>query len=635
MTPHTFLRPCLSLGFCALPMLAIGCASGELHGAPTTVEPRIDSLSTTRLAVGDRLELFGSGLPDRGEGWVDVRFRGELRTADGSSHAADFTVPLAVDEPGIVVWESFGAYRIPFGDGIQTGTFLGEITATSRYFDGSYTESADRGLLVQLEIEPSIVVRDFRAMGDGWYADCAEPTTTAIHGVAYGMRVRAVGFRPVRTEFVLSPGFVIDGVATTDVTRFTQVGDDPEQAILVRPAVVPDYVDGFLASVSVRMFDEGGGVHELEYPVAVRRPIEVVWNTRMEVAELLPPEPVSGCIAGGEASVVTEYSESRSETRTRGWQRAMSRNWTTTLGEQHGETYGSSLTEGVTDTTGTTVTMTDATSSGGSVTDTDTFTRTDGRMGTTSVNFTEGESDTVGWSVGRGHTDSTSNEIGVGVSGEVSVGVSGEASTGILPGGKVGGSVEGSVGVEGSYRRGWGSSDTETVGAMGSSTDSSSVSVGRTEGTMSSQSESRSRAVGSTWQRSQSYAEANSFSRALSSQSSRSYQQSVQQSRTVAEGLGTTETELYSVSTTEATSLRTQSWVWAGQYGVWYRQTTRLVRRGVVVTYDLCGNSAEAGEVRIDDWRWAPDLAVGASCPPPSNLPPAECRIEPCSSIGP
>ncbi|MFN7697529.1 MAG: hypothetical protein ACK5U8_06510 [Deltaproteobacteria bacterium] len=613
---------------------ALGCAAG---GAPPEApdSPRIDGLSTVRVAVGERLELFGSGLPERSDGWADVQFVGEFRAADGTTSAVDFTVPLLAGEPGVLAWQSFGAYRIPFGDGLQVGVFVGEIRATARYYDGSSTEPSGRGLLAQIEVAPSVVVRDFRAMGDGWYADCAEPTTTAIHGVAYGMRVRAVGFTPVRTEFVLSPGFVMDDVATTDVTRITQPDADPEQAILVRPAMVPDYVDGFVASVSVRMIDDTGTTHELDYPIAVRRPMEVVWNTRMEVAELLPPEPVSGCIAGGGASVVTEYSESRSETRTRGWQRAMARNWTTTVGEQSGETYGSSLSQGVTDTTGTTTTMTDATSQGGSVTDTDTFTRTDGRMATTSVNFTEGSSDTIGWSVGRGHTDSSTRELGRSVSGGVTVGANGEASTGILPGGKVGGSVEGTVGTEASYRRGWGSSDTETVGAMGARTDMTSVARGATEGTMSSVSESRSRAVGSNWERSQSYSEANSFSRALSTEATRSYQQSVQQSRSVAESLGTTETELYSVSTTEASSLSTQSWVWAGQFGVWYRQTTRLVRRGVVVTYDLCGNSAQAGQVRIDDWRWAPDLAVGPSCPPPSNLPAAECRIEPCGSVQP
>jgi len=614
--------------------LGSGCAAA---GDPiVTIDlPRIDGLSTASIEVGERLEIFGTGFPDSGVGWVDVRFLGEFRVADATPQPVDLVVPLAATAPGIIVWDSFGAYRVPFGDGVHVGTFVGEITGTARFFDGSLTEPHGTGLLAQLTVEPSLVVRDFRAMGDGWYADCAEPATTAIHGVAYGMRVTAVGFRPVLTEFVLSPGFIVGTEATTDVTRFTQAGDDAEHAILVRPALVPDYVDGFGASVTVRMIDDSGRTRELNYPFGVRRPLEVVWTTRMEIAEILPAEPVSGCIPGGGASVVTEYSESRSETRTRTWQRTMSRGWTATVGEQHGESYGSSLSEGTTDTAGTTVTLTDAASRGGSVTDTDTFTRTDGRMATTSVNFTDGTADNVGWSVGRGHTDSTTNEVGAGVSGSVTIGASGEVGTGSIPGGKVGSSVEGEVGTEASYRRGWGSSDTETVGATGGRTDSSSVSGGTTTGSMSSVSEARSRAVGSNWQRTQSYAEANSFSRAISSLSTRSYQQSVQRSASIAESLGTTDSELYSVSTTQATSLRTQSWVWATQYGVWYRQTMRLVRTGTVVVYDLCGNSSDAGQVSVDDWRWAPDLAVGESCPPPSNLPQAACRIEPCGSVRP
>jgi hypothetical protein len=57
-----------------------------------------------------------------------------------------------------------------------------------------------------------------------------------------------------------------------------------------------------------------------------------------------------------------------------------------------------------------------------------------------------------------------------------------------------------------------------------------------------------------------------------------------------------------------------------------------MVRFGTVVTYDLCGNSADVGQVSVDDWNWAPDLAVGPECPPPTNMPPAECRIPPCGA---
>lgn len=96
---------------------ALGCAAG---GPPPEApdSPRIDGLSTVRVAVGERLELFGSGLPERSDGWADVQFVGEFRAADGTTSAVDFTVPLLAGEPGVLAWQSFGAYRIPFGDGL-------------------------------------------------------------------------------------------------------------------------------------------------------------------------------------------------------------------------------------------------------------------------------------------------------------------------------------------------------------------------------------------------------------------------------------------------------------------------------------------------------------------------------------
>lgn len=72
----------------------------------------------------------------------------------------------------------------------------------------------------------------------------------------------------------------------------------------------------------------------------------------------------------------------------------------------------------------------------------------------------------------------------------------------------------------------------------------------------------------------------------------------------------------------------------AGSYGVFYRQTLRLVRRAAVVAYNQCGQAQVVGDVDFSDWTWSPDLALGPACPPlpPSNLPPASCLVPPCSN---
>jgi hypothetical protein len=67
-------------------------------------------------------------------------------------------------------------------------------------------------------------------------------------------------------------------------------------------------------------------------------------------------------------------------------------------------------------------------------------------------------------------------------------------------------------------------------------------------------------------------------------------------------------------------------------YGVFYRQTLRLVRRAAIVAYNQCGYAKVVGDLDFVDWAWSPDLGLGPSCPPlpASNLPPPSCLLPPC-----
>jgi len=89
----------------------------------------------------------------------------------------------------------------------------------------------------------------------------------------------------------------------------------------------------------------------------------------------------------------------------------------------------------------------------------------------------------------------------------------------------------------------------------------------------------------------------------------------------------------WQASSTETISKTFGGQVIAKTYGVFYRQTIRLMRRAAVVTYNQCGSANVVAELDFSDWTWAPDLALGESCPPfpESNLPSAQCLISPCS----
>ncbi len=86
-----------------------------------------------------------------------------------------------------------------------------------------------------------------------------------------------------------------------------------------------------------------------------------------------------------------------------------------------------------------------------------------------------------------------------------------------------------------------------------------------------------------------------------------------------------------SVSSSDSHGLSINRHVLANQYGVVYRQTQRLLRRGDIVEYSECGEKNVIGEAQLTDWSWAPDIAIthNGVCPPlpPSNLPPAKCYI--------
>lgn len=82
------------------------------------------------------------------------------------------------------------------------------------------------------------------------------------------------------------------------------------------------------------------------------------------------------------------------------------------------------------------------------------------------------------------------------------------------------------------------------------------------------------------------------------------------------------------VTSSQDESLSLSGRVLPGQFGVFYRQTQRLERKGKVLRRDACGATYVLGDAIVTDWDWAPDLALTSNgrCPPapPSNLPPAQ-----------
>jgi hypothetical protein len=590
--------------------LLAGCAGSGVDNQPTVLPARITGFSANRLAVGDQLTLSGSGFLTPDQGWVDVRFAGTFSASDGSgSQPVDLTIPLQANDAGQLVWERFGAYRVPFGPGDKIGTFDGKVYAINRYYSGEEVPSTDLfATPATLEVAPSVVLVDMRAVGHGWIADCKFAATTAINEVPYLMHFKAVGFEASQFLYTFGEGFLVDGQATTSVTRYNHPMLSNDHTMLVAFAEVPDNTQGFQTSVIVQGTATDGSQYMLDVPILVRRPLQVYFPDPMAIAQIYQPQPVSGCIPGGQVGITTAYSESTSETRTRQLTNTQSVGWDKTYGQQFTDTYGKSNTQGTDSSTNTTNTVTDGRTTTHDENTTYTNSMTQGFARTNHIDYTQMSTNSYDWTVNNESHHDFNKEVG----------------------GMAGGSLFGIVDIGAQGKVGWVDGT-----SMGTSQHTGTMNTtGTTSGTSSTTSqdvtEGVARSQGTSWGISQTYAEANSFTQGQHYDSTDSYSDAATKSTSLGMQLQTSQSVSESVSTTNYQGLVTSGNVPALENAVWYRQTTRLVRVGVIVAYDLCGNGSPVGNTSIDDWTWAPDLAIGNSCPPPPDLPPAQCLLEPC-----
>ncbi len=78
------------------------------------------------------------------------------------------------------------------------------------------------------------------------------------------------------------------------------------------------------------------------------------------------------------------------------------------------------------------------------------------------------------------------------------------------------------------------------------------------------------------------------------------------------------------VSSSSTTGQNISLQILPGYFGMSYQQLVRLERKVDVVYHNACGLSGVVGEAELTNWNFAFDVAQGPSCPPPTNLPPAE-----------
>ena len=612
-----------------------GCGT-DLEGIPAGT-PELTGVSTQSVVVGQTIDFFGNDILLRDAngrvvldgGKIRLHLRGTFLATDGSAVPVDLSVSpslghdLADPNSQILTWRRVGPFVNPFTGDARIGRFEGDVRVTREDDDGLVTKSAKMPL--ELEVKPSIVIESFQPIG----AECAAPAPRALAGLAYQLGIRATGIRPTKFVYEVSQIGANDGqtrivhdFGTGNAVATDVLGRD--EAIIFNP--VKDDLQFYVTDVRVIATDDEGRSVETAIPLTVHRPIEVRFRGEQELAEVYEPEPVSGCIPGTIGGEVT-YEESTTETRQRSVSVTVSTNW----GRSAGHTVSQSLREGVSG--GESVSR----SLGGSEWEGSTSQESMGvsysRNTANDVNFSTRDGETWSWNVNEGESnedyESRMNMIFGEGSWSGSVGASAEGS---IPGfAKVTGHTETTVGVKaGGSTAGTTGNRTRVSRESGygmSGTRDETNSFGTTTSERESQNMSGSFSLSNSRQRNFNDTESREESRTWS------FGTGLSQSETVSEGISEAESSTWQTSESLTVSQSYSGRIPRTKVGMFYRQTSRFVRRAEVRTYDLCGLATHAGELQFNEWEWAPDLAIGDDCsvePPPTKLPNARCFIPPC-----
>ena len=607
----------------------IACGETENEEPEESTAPVITAVDRSELVVGEPLFMRGANLAYGAGEFTRVTFDGIFRGDDGSVTPTQVTVTPVFDSTvaggdDVMVWPRFGPFENPFGEGLGTGTFVGRITATAYYPDGR-TESGEASDEVAIRVGASVTFETLQPL----VANCGAPAIRGIGGLPYEMTVRAIGFTPAswRVEADLvngETGLVVFERAATGPT-LTLGWDEP---FVLNP--VADGERNYTTVIRAIAYDSQGRAVETALPYTVHRPLQIEYDGNYEVAEVFEPVPVSGCIPGQVGNRVT-YSETQTETRQQTVSTTISSDWSRSNGITNSRNWTDGFQEGTTSST----TASNSTTNSETQSASDTYNVSHNESSSNSTGLSSSDGENWSFDVTEGSTRSEgvnrTNELSANAEVSASVTAGGSVGLPMVANGEASATVGTRVGVGASH--GWGSS--ETVGASRSTGSSTGGSATNTASFGSVTSEGSSSSIGGSYVVGSSQSTARSLSDTNGRSESRTYSfgEGTSESEIISEGLTEAESETWSESSSHSTLTSYSAVIAPGRFGVFYRQTTRLVRRADVYSYNLCGVLEKQGEMMFNEWAWAPELAIAESCGetlPPSSLPAAECYIAPC-----
>ncbi len=618
------------LGVILVSLLLAGACTDGVEDVPLGGGPQVTGLSKQSVVIGETVEFYGNGFrgTDDREGVTRLTFQGTFQSDSGDSADVDFTFTPIYDglldnTRDVLRWSRFGPYENPFGMG-TTGTFRGKVLATNINEDGTMVKGTSTRSF-EMRVEPSIVIEKLEPL----IADCGSPALRGLGGLPYQVEVRAIGFTPTRYVYHFTNVNNQDGEISIEHTASgptDSVGWD--EPVVLNP--VPEDVMAYVTNVRIEAFDAKGQAVETALPFSVHRPMEFYYDGKLQVAEYFEPEPVTSCIPGSPGSRVT-YSETMSETRQRSVSVTISTQWNQSQGSSNSSNWSEGVSEGITQSH----TDAESVSLAESENTSESYGVSYNEASSNNVGFSSTDGETWGWDFSEGVTDEQSLQRAQELSGEVGLSVTATVGAeGSVPGFA---KVSGSVATQGSVR----------VGTRVGNTLGERTAVSQNQGYSTGGRRDQSQTFGSTTTDSTgtnvngSYAvtstsnNTRSFNDTEARSESRTYNLggSATENNVVSQGVTESEQQTWVESSTDSTLTSFSGIIPVNRFGVFYRQTVRLARKGQLRSYDLCGVSEVQGEMTFNEWSWAPALAIGDECgavQPQSNLPQAECFSEPC-----
>jgi hypothetical protein len=356
---------------------------------PVETEPALLAIQESKISVGAAMTFVGANFFPSDDVRTDIRFDGQFVSDAGDAEPVNgLRIRPHRQDANTLVWTNFGPFSNPFSSaGNRIGTFTGTATAVTSAKDGTQPipEVESRPLLVELAIQPSVVIKELRPRIN---ATCEEPVKRVLGSFTYTMTVEAVGFTPVNFTFTISGE---PGLSQPRIYRIPAAG---KQTVTfgVEPTLfffvpVPLDLAFYVASVDVAALGTEGQSVTARYNFGVHNPIEYITTGPPQTAEYYEPQQVSPCYGGGINGTTQSWTESTQETSSRHVGTHWDQSWLT----------GHSLSNTHATTNQVTLAVADSATSGWET------------GWNTSVSATHEESDSNGWNKGE-HSDTNSSE---------------------------------------------------------------------------------------------------------------------------------------------------------------------------------------------------------------------------------